>query len=319
MIEQVVRAVVARMGEAAALQAAPGSALPPTAAPASAGSAAPAGAIPVELSARHVHLSQEDLLALFGTDTLPSQRAISQPGQYLSTLRVRLIGPKGMLDNVAVLGSVRRETQAEISATDARALGVNAPVNLSGDLRGAAAVAIQAGEQMLRRNCAIVARRHVHMTPQDAATFAVQNGQEISLRVEGARPLTLEGVVVRVATESSLALHIDADEANAAGAWDHPLCRPVCAPTPGCPAPLQGGQPARGMRTDPPAPPPQAVPAGQAPEACVEAKLICERDVLALAAQGAKTLRLRRGQLITPLALDALKARGVALAREERA
>lgn len=280
---------------------------------------APEDAIPVEVSARHVHLSLEDLRALFGQDDLPCQRAISQPGQYLSTLRVRLIGPKGVLDSVAVLGPVRGATQAEISATDARHLGVRAPVNLSGDLSGAATLFLQAGDRLLQRACAIIARRHVHMTPEQAEGFGVTNGEELSLAVAGARPLILTGVVARVSPKSALALHIDTDEANAAGAWESTACRIVCAPADAfargaraieCTA--QSTAASCAAATERPA----DAPRGQV---ALEDRLICESTVLALPKEGVAALRLKKGQLITPLALDALRARGITLLREERA
>ena len=300
MIEQVVRAVVARMEEETK-----------KASVATATVAAPdpkpcdGCTIPVEMSARHVHLSAEDLRALFGTDTLPSLKVISQPGQYLSEYRVRLIGPKGVLDNVAVLGPVRGATQVEISATDARTLGLKAPVRLSGDLHDAAALTIQNGEQMVRRACAIVALRHVHMTPEDASAFGVKHGQLVTLAVDGERPLSLGGVVVRVSKESALALHIDTDEANAAGAWGKVTCRLVPDCPPAC---------ARTERAAAPAAPQAA--AAPATAAALEPKLLCERDVLALKGKGVQTLQLKKQQIITPLAMDTLRALGIALVRE---
>ena len=150
--------------------------------------------IPAEMSARHVHLTVEDLQALFGRDKLECVREISQPGQFLSDCRVRLIGPKGVLDNVAVLGPTRSQTQVEISMTDARTLGISAPVRLSGDLKDAAQVTIMAGTQVITRKAAIVARRHLHMTPADAASFGVRDGQCVSVKVLGSRPLVLEDV-----------------------------------------------------------------------------------------------------------------------------
>lgn len=128
----------------------------------------PSEDIPAEISARHVHLSREDLLELTGASDLVNSRSISQPGQFLSSLRVRLIGPKGMIDNVAVLGPLRRQTQAEISATDARELGLQAPVRLSGDLKDAAQIHIQTGDRIICRKAAIIAKRHLHAAPGDA-------------------------------------------------------------------------------------------------------------------------------------------------------
>ena len=254
--------------------------------------------IPAEMSARHVHLSPEDLKALFGLDKLECVREISQPGQFLSNCRVRLIGPKGMLDNVAVLGPVRKVTQVEISATDARTLGISAPVRLSGDLADAAAISIQAGGMIITRKAAIVAKRHLHMTPADAAAFGVRNGDSVSVRVLGSRPLILEDVPVRVTDQSALALHIDTDEANAAGLGKDGRCQITgsCAPTavPAC-------TPCSEQRNDAPA------------AAGFQGKLITEYEIKQLCKQGVKALNIAKGQIITPLAKDTAKACGISL------
>ena len=209
------------------------------------------GLIPAEMSARHVHLTAGDLRELFGTDTLQAVKSISQPGQFLSDCRVRLIGPKGSIDNVAVLGPVRKATQVEISATDCRTLGISAPVRLSGQLEDAAEIHIQAGNRIICRRAAIVAQRHLHMTPKDAENYHVKDGDRVSVRVLGARPLILEDTPVRVTEQSALALHMDTDEANAAGAGkdckcaivsvacsaDAQACSTAIVPCSGSPAP----------------------------------------------------------------------------------
>ena len=256
--------------------------------------------IPAEMSARHVHLSREDLRALFGLDQLECAREISQPGQYLSTCRVRLIGPKGILDNVAVLGPTRDATQVEISATDARTLGISAPVRLSGDLKDAADVAIQAGGTVITRKAAIVAKRHLHMTPEDAAAFGVQHGQSVSVRVLGSRPLILEDVPVRVSRQAALALHMDTDEANAAGAGKDCVCQIVGV---GCSAPA--------VREAGSAPAP--APVLQPECRTLPGKLITEQDVKKLCRDGARSLCLAKGQIITPLARDTAKSLGLNL------
>lgn len=258
--------------------------------------------IPAEMSARHVHLSKEDLKILFGLDELECVREISQPGQYLSGSRVRLIGPKGILDNVAVLGPTRGQTQVEISATDARTLGVSAPVRLSGELADAAAVSIQAGGTVLTRKAAIVAKRHIHMTPADAAAFGVVNGQNVSVRVLGSRPLILEDCPVRVTETSALALHMDTDEANAAGAGKDCKCQIIssCAP---CATPV-----ARAVS------PAEKTSAPAAPACCVlPGKLITEQDIKKLHASGGRSLCIGANQLITPLAKDTAKTLGMTL------
>ena len=258
--------------------------------------------IPAEMSARHVHLSPEDLRELFGLEKLECVRTISQPGQFLSNCRVRLIGPKGILENVAVLGPTRGKTQVEISATDARTLGVAAPVRLSGDLADAAEITLQAGGKLITRKAAIVARRHLHMTPADAAAFGVHDGQCVSVRVLGSRPLVLEEVPIRVTEASALALHIDTDEANAAGAGKDCQCKIV-------------GVCVSGACTESTACAPDKVEHAPQSTGCVTlpGKLITEYDIKSLRAKGATALCVAKGQIITPLARDTAKALGITL------
>lgn len=173
--------------------------------------------IPVELSARHVHLSENDAIALFGTPLTPA-RELSQPGQFLAKERVRLIGPKGVMDNVAVLGPSRGRSQVEISKTDARILGVDAPVRQSGDTTGTPGIilASQSGIVGLEEGV-IIAARHIHMSPADARRLCVSDNDMVSVRLDGDRPLILENVLIRVNDQFSLAMHIDPDEGNSAG------------------------------------------------------------------------------------------------------
>lgn len=257
---------------------------------------------PAEMSARHAHLSKEDLKTLFGLEELECVREISQPGQFLSGCRVRLIGPKGILDNVAVLGPTRGATQVEISATDARTLGISAPVRLSGDLADAAEIILQAGGTVIKRKAAIIAQRHVHMTPADAAEFGVASGACVSVRVLGRRPLILEQVPVRVTEQSSLALHMDTDEANAAGAGKDCVCEIVGKCTPE----TCSGRDDRAPQNSECAP---AVETGLA----LPGKLITEHDVKTLKEKNVAVLCIRKGQIITPLARDTAKALGIAL------
>lgn len=175
-------------------------------------------AVPVEVSARHVHLTTEALETLFGKGyQLTRKRDLSQPGEFLAGERVKLVTRKGEMDNVAILGPVRKQVQVELSLTDARSLGLNVPINLSGDLTGAADVVIVGPQGIVEaKGAAIVARAHVHMTPKDAREYQVQDGQEVSIRLNTGRPITLDGVVVRVREDFQLAVHVDYDEANAA-------------------------------------------------------------------------------------------------------
>ena len=176
-------------------------------------------AIPVELSARHIHLSAEHAGRLFGGD-LTFDRPLSQPGQFLCGERVRLIGPKGILDNVAILGPIRKQTQVEISLTDARNLGVRAPVRHSGDLHGTPGIILASHLGLVGLDeGVIVAARHIHMPGEYARQQGIRDRQLVRVRMDCERPLILEDVLVRVADEYRLAMHIDFDEGNACG-WE---------------------------------------------------------------------------------------------------
>lgn len=172
----------------------------------------------VETSARHVHLSEEDLCALFGPGyTLTPKKQLSQPGQFACEERVDVIGPKRTLSGVSVLGPVRRATQVELSLTDARAIGVAAPIRESGDIAGSAGCVLVGPKGRIEiRVGVIAAERHIHMTPQDAEEFGVRDGQIVKARLETERPLIFDGVVIRVSEKFALAMHIDTDESNAA-------------------------------------------------------------------------------------------------------
>lgn len=174
--------------------------------------------IPVEISARHVHLSKADMEALFGANyTLTRKRDLSQPGQYLCEERVKLVTEAGQIANVAVLGPERKETQVELSLTDARTLGLKAPIRLSGDLRNAADVIIVGPKGVITaKGSVIIAKAHVHMTPADATRYGVEHGQSVSIRMGTERSVTLNDVQIRVSKDFRLAVHIDYDEANAA-------------------------------------------------------------------------------------------------------
>ena len=175
----------------------------------------------VETSARHVHLSKEDLAKLFGEGAeLTFKKALSQPGQFACEERVKLVGPKKEIANVIILGPVRPATQIELSYTDARTLGVDAPLRESGNVAGTPGLKLvgPAGEVDVAEG-AIIAKRHIHMTPADAETYGVENGQIVSVKIESERSAILGDVVVRVNPNFSLAMHIDTDEANAACAF----------------------------------------------------------------------------------------------------
>lgn len=177
-----------------------------------------AGLLEVETSARHVHLSQGDLVILFGKDaTLTEKRPLSQPGQYLAEERVNLIGPKGRKDRTAVLGPARPDTQVELSRSDCFALGTKAPVRESGDVAGSGTITIEGpcGSVTIAQGV-IIAKNHVHLTPEVATQLGLSDKQLISVEVFTERPITFHGVVARVNSNFSCRVHLDVDEANAA-------------------------------------------------------------------------------------------------------
>ena len=173
----------------------------------------------VETSARHVHVTQQDLETLFGKGhELTVKKMLSQPGQFACEERVDVVGPKKTLAGVSILGPVRPDTQVELSLTDARAIGVTAPIRESGDVAGTGSCKLvgPCGEVTLEQGVT-AAKRHIHMTPEDAQAFGVQDRQEVDVRINSdGRALTFSDVVVRVKSTFALAMHIDTDESNAA-------------------------------------------------------------------------------------------------------
>ncbi len=173
--------------------------------------------VPMEASGRHVHVTKEQAQILFGHPLTP-KRPLSQPGQYLAKERVTVVGPKGEFQNVAVLGPERREAQIEISLTDARTLGIDAPVRLSGDVKDSPGASLvgEKGKINLYQGV-IAAKRHIHLTPEAAAWFGVADKQVVKLQTFTDRPCIFEDVVVRVSREFAPAVHLDYDESNACG------------------------------------------------------------------------------------------------------
>jgi putative phosphotransacetylase len=174
--------------------------------------------IPVGVSNRHVHLSPEHVEALFGIGyNLSLLRELSQKGQFAANETVSLVGPKGILQHVRILGPSRGATQVEISRTDGYELGVHPPVRLSGDIQGTPGITLvgAVGTVVLSQGL-IIAKNHVHMSPEDAQQFQVSQGDRIIVQTTGDRPLIFADTVVRVSPQFSLDFHIDMDEANAA-------------------------------------------------------------------------------------------------------
>lgn len=173
--------------------------------------------VPLEASGRHVHVTAEQARTLFGHGLTPD-RPLSQPGQYLAKERVTVIGPRGEFRKVAVLGPERKEAQVEVSLTDGRVLGITPPVRLSGSVENTPGAVLEGpkGKVEISRGV-IVARRHIHMTPADAARFGVGDRQQVRLQTYTARPVIFEDVTVRVSPDFATYVHLDYDEANACG------------------------------------------------------------------------------------------------------
>jgi len=174
--------------------------------------------IPIEVSAHHVHLSQEHVEALFGVGYQLSQRCLlSQPGQFACRERVSVIGPKGRIDRVRVLGPARKTTQVEVSMTEQFVLGIHPPIRESGDLEGSPGCTLEGPAGRVKLNQGVIcALRHIHMTPGDALRYGVRDKSTVRVRVEGDREMLFGDVRVRVDPSFSLAMHLDTDEANAA-------------------------------------------------------------------------------------------------------
>ena len=173
--------------------------------------------IPIGVSAHHVHLSQEHTEALFGPGhQLTPKATLLQPDQFACEERVNLIGPRGRVERVRVLGPVRSASQVEISRTEEFVLGIDAPIRNSGDLDGTPGIVLEGSHATIELSQGVIcARRHIHMSPADAQHFAVQDRDVVMVEVSGERPLVFGDVLVRVKENFVLEMHIDTDEANA--------------------------------------------------------------------------------------------------------
>lgn len=173
----------------------------------------------VEISARHVHLSKDHLEILFGKGhTLTNLKELSQPGQYATAERVSIKGPKSQLDRVIILGPTRNETQVEVSATDARGLGIDVPIRMSGDIENTPGCTLIGPQGTIEIDKGlIVAKRHIHVTPSEATDYGIEDNEVVSVKIDSKeRSLTFDDVVVRVNEAFSAVVHIDTDEGNAA-------------------------------------------------------------------------------------------------------
>lgn len=170
----------------------------------------------IEISARHIHLTKEDCITLFGNDLLVFVKKLSQGEDFAAKESVKLIGPKNSLTEVRVIGPFRDQSQVEISHTDARFLGIKASLKMSGDLPGAT-IKVVGPKGNIKKDIAIMAKRHLHVSTKTANELKLNHRDNASIKIGGDRALTFNEVVVRVKEDFDLCVHLDTDEANAAG------------------------------------------------------------------------------------------------------
>lgn len=260
----------------------------------------PDSSVPIAISARHVHLSEEHVEQLFGKGHQLTKRAdLSQPGQFAAEETVHVAGPKGSFSRVRVLGPARKLTQVEVSQTDTITLGVSAPVRESGDIAGSAGVTLIGPEGSVHLNDGlIVAQAHIHMSPQDAARYQVQDQEYVEVLIDSDRSLRLQKVKVRVSDRYRLEMHIDTDEANAAF--------------------LQKKGRGQLIKAGEVAPPRTALEQTQVKQVSSERitytkKLLTKDDLESI--EG-KEVHLPKGTIVTDLAKDFARERGIALSFE---
>jgi putative phosphotransacetylase len=175
--------------------------------------------VPIGVSARHIHLSTEHIDHLFGNGyQLKLLKNLSQPGQFAAEETVTIIGPKGQIDNVRIIGPARKQTQVEISRTDAIALGINPPVCESGKIEGTPGIKVKGSKREIElEKGVILAARHIHFHTLNAKEWGIKDKQKLRVKLSGERPLIFEDVIARVSERYALDMHIDTDEGNAAG------------------------------------------------------------------------------------------------------
>lgn len=173
--------------------------------------------VPVGISNRHVHLSQQDIETLFGPGhELTPTKDLSQPGQFATEEIVTLVGPKGSMEGVRVLGPARKATQVELAATDTFKLGVRPPVRDSGEHEGTPGIELVGPKGSVKLDAGvIIAARHIHMTPEDAQKYNLKDGDHVKVAVSGPRAGIFERVLIRVSPNYALDMHVDTDEGNA--------------------------------------------------------------------------------------------------------
>jgi putative phosphotransacetylase len=175
--------------------------------------------VPVGVSNRHAHLNERDLEILFGKGhSLTPMKDLSQPGQFACEEKVTLVGKKGKIEGIRVLGPVRKQTQVEISLTDSYVVGIKPRVKMSGDLQDSSGgVLVGPQGEIQLENGVIISARHIHMSPEQADAWGLKDGDRVKIKKDGERAIVFEEVVVRSGAGHHLDFHIDTDEANAGG------------------------------------------------------------------------------------------------------
>lgn len=253
--------------------------------------------IPLGVSNRHLHLSAADLAVLFGAGyELTQLKPLSQPGQFAAKETVTVVGPRGAIESVRVLGPVRKQSQVELLRSDCFRLGIQAPLRESGSLKGSASITLVGpkGTVVLSEG-AIVAKRHIHMAPADAAHYGVADGQVVAFRAGGERGLVYDNVVCRVNANFRLEAHLDMDEANAADLKNGDplyLIRRDFAAAPQVPVPEKKEEA------------PAAAPA--APDEVHDYETLITEEMAKTALREGKPLYAAAGAVITPLAKDVI-------------
>ncbi|HBB29925.1 MAG TPA: propanediol utilization protein [Clostridiales bacterium] len=255
--------------------------------------------IEVESSGRHVHLSRKDVELLFGEGyKLTPAKELSQPGQFACEERVTITGPKGSIKNVVILGPERKATQVEISLTDALSLGIKAPIRESGKIDNTPGITISSSKaSIIMDKGVIVAKRHIHITPEDALKYGVKDSQIVKVEVLGERPLIFDDTIIRVSPQYRTYMHIDYDEANACGYKKGVFCK------------ILNDNNNKLQKTN-------SDNFNNANQIEIKGKkAITEADIKKSYLSGIKTITISKESMITPLAVDFIRINNIKIIR----
>lgn len=262
--------------------------------------------IEVEASGRHIHLSREAIDFLFGEGyQLTKGKELSQPGQYACKERITIKGPKGKLENVVILGPERNESQVEVSLTDAVVLGKKVPVRESGDIEGTPGITLIHQDRELELDKGlIIAKRHIHVSPDDAEKLNVKNKEIVQVKIFGERSLIFDEVVIRIDPRFRTYMHIDFDEANACGFQKGALGKIIKKSSTN---EIDEQAPSTGLETK----------CEFGKQMHFDKKVITESDLQKLFLQGIKKIRIPASSIITPLANDYVRMHSLKIERCE--